>query len=350
MKVLVYGEFSGYGKSIAKGLSDNGIQSDVFSVIGDGWKDIQGDFSIRNGNKAAKLLQLLKFIPRILSYDHILVVNPIFMDFKYLGPLILFLARMKGIKLHLLCCGDDYEFVKQGKAGRLGEWPYIDIELPSKQYYSTFSDRIIHRLVARSVVNIIPTMYDYAEAWRLSNYSCKVRSTVPLACDGEPIECIKITKNKLTIMHGINRPGFKGSEKIINALNRLKSEYPNRVNIVLPEKLPLVEYLKVMKDVDIAIDQTKGNSYGMNAIYSMFNGQIVLAPANKKFDGDVGIKNNPLVKIFNCESNIYNNLEDLIKKENSELDKIKVKSISYACELHSPKVVASKLLKIICDN
>lgn len=347
MKVLVYGEYSGYGKSLAKGFNELGYHAEVLSFGGDGFKKIKGDISFHDENKFIKLFKFIALIPRILSFDNIIVLNPSFFGLKYLGPIVILLAKIKGIRINLLACGDDVEFIKQGKLGNLGSWPYIDTQFPDVKYYTRLTELFVHKIVANVSYRVIPVMYDYQKAWSLSKYKNKVVSTIPLACDGMLINLkTKVFGEKIRIMHGINREDFKGTRKIILALNKIKSEYINDVEVLLPEKLPFEEYMKLLESVDISIDQTKGNSYGMNAIYGLLSGHVVLAPANDFFKKDLCISNCPIIPIINDENDIYVNLKWLIENR-EKLDEIKRHGQEYALMMHAPKIVAEKMSKYL---
>ena len=343
--VLIYGEYSGYGKSLVKGFKELGYQSDVLSFSGDGFKKINDGLKLKGNSKFRKMLSLIKLIPKILSYENILVVNPDFFRLKFLGPLILFLLKIKNKNIILLCCGDDVEFIKQGIEGKIVNWPYCDISLPSKDYFNKRQDIIINYLIASLSSKIIPVMYDYKKAWSYSKFSHKLTETIPLACDGE-IKTIQENNNKIIIMHGINREGFKGSNVIKKALLNIKNKYNNEVEIIFPEKLPLTEYLEIMNNVDVAIDQTKGNSYGMNAIYSMLAGHIVLAPSNIYFKNDLNIQNSPIVSIENNENSIFVALEKILD-ERYKIKELKLKTQEYAIKIHSPKTIALKIDKYL---
>ncbi|MEQ5045020.1 hypothetical protein ABN117_17905 [Providencia manganoxydans] len=346
--VLIYGEYSGYGKSLAKGFNDLGYNAEVLSFSGDGFKQLKSGLILHGNNKLTKLLSLIKLLPKILKYKNILVMNPEFFNFKLLGPLILLLFKATNKNIILLCCGDDVEFIKRGKSGEVPNWPYIDIPLPKKKYYSRKVDLFINYIVASSANKIIPVMYDYSKAWRLSKFSHKVTETIPLACDGnvQEIPFKNFNNEKIVIMHGINREGFKGTQVIKKALSEIEKKYNSQVKIILPEKLPLTEYLKVMESADIAIDQTKGNSYGMNAIYSMFAGHIVLAPANDNFIDDLKLTNCPILSISNNPESIFNALENLITK-NEIIYYLKKETQQYSEKIHSCKQVATQFEKYI---
>lgn len=342
--VLIYGEFSGYGKSLVKGFRQLGYNADVLNFTGDGFKKIKGDINLSGNSKVKKLISLITLIPKILRYKNILIMNPAFLNINLLGPLILILLKLRRTNIILLCCGDDVEFIKSGSKGIIKNWPYSDIPLPYKNYYSKKSDIFIHHLTALFSKKIIPVMYDYAYAWRLSKYKSKVTKTIPLACDGVAIDHVS-EKNKdtpVTIMHGINREGFKGSDVIKKALEIIKKKYGESVNILYPEKLPFDIYMEMIKNVDISIDQTKGNSYGMNAIYSMLAGHIVLAPANDEFINDLGIDDCPIITINNTPEKIVEKIE-LILNNRQNIKLLKEKNIEFAKKMHDPIKIASMI-------
>ncbi|MEI9533250.1 hypothetical protein [Moellerella wisconsensis] len=344
--ILIYGEYSGYGKSLVNGFKELGYDAEVLNFFGDGFKQIKGGLSLEGKNKIEKSVSLIKLLPKILKYKNILIMNPEFFNLKFLGPLILVLLKITNKKIILLCCGDDVEFIKYGKKGMIPNWPYIDTPLPKNKYYQRKVDIIINYIVASSAKKIIPVMYDYYKAWSLSNFSSKLTQTIPLACDGEikTINEKSFKTEKIVIMHGINREGFKGSQIIKQALSKIEKKYSDKVEIIFPEKLPLIEYLKIMDKVDISIDQTKSNSYGMNAIYSMFAGHVVLAPANSYFKKNLSIVDCPIIPIENNIDSIYEKLSFLINNYHL-INKLKKETQSYAINNHSPLFIAEKIAK-----
>ncbi|MEY0008296.1 hypothetical protein [Providencia rettgeri] len=342
--VLIYGEYSGYGKSLAKGFRKLGYRSEVLSFSGDGFKKINSGLQLHGNNKLKKLISLIKLIPEILSYKNIIVMNPDFFKLRFLGPLMLLLFKITGKNLLLLCCGDDVEFIRQGKKGNIENWPYADIPLPSKKYFSRKRDLVMNYLVANYAYKIIPVMYDYHKAWSYSKFKEKLVNSIPLACDGEIKKINKkdFNKEKIVIMHGINREGFKGSKEIKLALAQIKEEYRDNIEVILPERLPLNEYLRIMEEVDISIDQAKGNSYGMNAIYSMFSGHIVLAPANSHFTNNLNLSSCPVISIENNKNSIVYALKKIILNH-SDIFNLKVATQNYAIQVHSSDAVAHKI-------
>lgn len=347
-RVLVYGEFSGYGKSLREGFLELGCDADVFSFNGDGWKSINSNLQLSGKNKFYKFFDFIRLIPTFFNYDLILIMNPRFVSMRFLGPFMLLFWRIFNKKIALLCCGDDSEYIRRGKDGSLKRWLYDGVSFPKKNYYSSFWDVFVHKCVANAAHVIIPTMSDYAMAWELSAFRHKVSDVIPLACDGLVAEIKKTDINSIKIMHGINRPDVKGTAIIKKALDVVKSEFGEKIEIFYPEKLPFTEYLALMKSIDISIDQTKCSSYGMNAIYSMYAGHVVVTPADDDCLRYFNIKRSPLISIENDEINIASVIRNLIKNASS-LDRIKIETQQYAIKMHSPQNIAAKILKLLIE-
>ena len=346
MRVLIYGEFSGYGESLARGFKTNGWEAEVFSPNGDSFKEIDSALRLTSRFSLIKIFQLMCLIPTFCNFDKILITNPSFFSiFKGAGiiPLLIFLVLKKD--LYLICCGDDVEYVKSGENGTVKKYIYSGVKYPKKKYFSRRLDVLVNHLCASYAKKIIPVMYDYEIAWKNSIFFEKLTKTIPLACFVEPKPRVKpVDYNCINILHGVNRPSVKGTDKIISALDKLKKEFSNIV-IHCPVRLKKQDYLSLFDKIDIAIDQSKGHSYGMNAIYSMMYGHIVLAPADENFNSSFGIHDNPIIAIEYDEDYIYEQLKKLIISRN--LDQLKMATQEFAFKHHDCNKVALQFMALM---
>lgn len=353
LKFLIYGEYSALGKSLAKGFNELGHYSKVFSPFGgDGFKNIDSDYILnKKDSLITKNLKLLRLIPCFLKFDIILILNPVFFRFIYLGPLIILLFKIFRKKIILVCCGDDVEYIRSGEKGLIGPWMYDAIALPKKLYFKRMIDKVENNIVASSANFIVPVMYDYAEAWRLSPYKNKVTKTIPLACDGVSKSNNDMCSDKINITHGITRADVKGTPTILNALEIIKNKYINRVEINVIERMPYKEYLVLLEKTDILIDQCKSNSYGMNAIYGMLDSKIVLTAFNTNAQKEINVNGkHPIIPIKNDVADIVEKLESLLAMDKNHLADIKRQSKSYAEKLHSPKAIASQYISLLISD
>ncbi|MGU5623148.1 hypothetical protein ACV1CY_07410 [Aeromonas caviae] len=346
MKILIYGEYSGYGESLSKGFEELGYHAEVFSPNGDGFKEIESSLKLKSKKAIFKLFELWCLIPRLSRFDKIIIMNPSFFSiFKGFGllPLLFFVAMKKD--LYLLCCGDDVEYIRAGDKELIAKYVYESVSYPKRKYFGRKLDFFVNYLCAKYSKFIIPVMYDYEVGWKSSKFREKVTKVIPLACYFDPEYISKTTNYKeINILHGINRPQVKGSSVIIRALNRISDEFDN-VKVHLPERISQKDYFKIFKDVDIAIDQCKCHGYGMNAIYSMMHGHIVLAPADDLYNRSLDLSDNPVVSIEFDEEVIYSKLKMLLNRR--DLDEIKQRTKKFANDIHQSKKVSAMLLSYI---
>ena len=84
-------------------------------------------------------------------------------------------------------------------------------------------------------------------------------------------------QGRVRILHSSTDRGAKGSEIIIQNLQKLKKEYGERIDIILVEHLPNREALQVYAQADLAIDQILIGWYGGFAVEMMKMGKPVMA-------------------------------------------------------------------------
>lgn len=110
-----------------------------------------------------------------------------------------------------------------------------------------------------------------------SLYNNKV-NPMPLPVDISEIPWIptRSTTNKVRIVHTPSRSGFKGTAEVLRAIELLKLK-TNDFSFNIISGLPFHEYVKVIGDADIIIDQVWSQSAGMNALWLLGMGKIVLS-------------------------------------------------------------------------
>ena len=141
----------------------------------------------------------------------------------------------------------------------------------------------------------------------------KVNRAIPLPITIEDKIVIKpCVGRKIIIFHGITRPEFKGTQFILEAMNRLKEEMPERVECISRGGMPYDEYVRLFDRIDILVDQTYGNGWGMNAIMGAMKGKCVLTPCGKENAENMGIPDIPFIKISPDSEQIYASLKELV--------------------------------------
>jgi len=149
---------------------------------------------------------------------------------------------------------------------------------------------------------------------------------------------------KIVIYHSSNRPVFKGSKFINEALEIIQERYPEDVEVINASFLPLEEYLSAINRTHILIDQCRSYSYAMNALYSLAKGKVVLSGCEEECVKEWGIEDSPVVNIRPNVDDIVNKLEYLILNRDLIL-KLSLESRKFVEQNHNHVDTAQKFLK-----
>lgn len=362
MKILIIGEFSAFAKHLKNGFKKLG--HDVCIVQnGDGWKkisydvdDIHYQFSSWHlfGRQIPGTVRIS--YPRINRYiqqrleerfpvgpDLIVVTNYEFISnssysagvkLKYLESCL-----QKGAKLIMMVCGGDpsqyYAFPEYYKM--LG----IKKSLFDKRY----------DFLLRHANNIVPTIYSYYYSVKLycekfGYPEAHVGHAIPLPMTLEKYEIHPCTENKIVVFHGVNRPISKGTPLIKRAMDRIQQDYPDRVQCICKGGIPYDEYVKLFDNVDILIDQTYHNGWGVNAAIGAMKGKCILAPCGPENCENMGISNIPFVRIGPNSDQIYDTLKSLILNP-EKIDLLKKESREFIEQYCECSIVARQYLQSV---
>ena len=141
--------------------------------------------------------------------------------------------------------------------------------------------------IADEVDGIIPTNFEYEISYK--GHESITFNTSPIN-----INKIKFFENiingKLLIFHGLNRYGLRGTRHVEEAFKLIEKKYPNKFELIIDGNMPLEKYLNILKRANIVIDQTYGHSIGMNGLYALALGKVVLGGSEPEALESLGIK------------------------------------------------------------
>ncbi len=198
---------------------------------------------------------------------------------------------------------------------------------------------------------VIPTSYEYSESYIQAKVANKVLPALPTPINLEHIKFAENkVKNKIVIFHGINRVGFKGTHIIKPALEIIEKKYPNKVKIIINDRMPYKQYIEAVKVTNIVIDQTFNAGLSMNALISMAMGKVV-------FCGDVS----KTLDLYNIKEksptiSIKPSIKDIVDKISYLIDQdIEIKFLGYTSREFVKKyfdhvTVAKQYLKVWNQN
>ncbi len=315
MKVAFVGEYSGFHLELARGLWKLGHEAHVFAS-GDDFKKIESTH--RWLGPSANYRQLAKNLffdqPRRLkatlrSYDLVQFVNPDFvlapnhLSAAYLGYLAREVGDSRAIKsLAVVGCEARVLPVMQ----RLSSSPCAGClgDLQRSTCHYAEQNRVARaEMLERFVDHIVPFgSPSYAAAYA---HSAKNRAPImfPLDLERTPYRP-NVLKQRVVVLHGLNRPGFKGTPHIAAVFSRLAERYPGRFEFLLPDRLPFDEYMELVRRANVIVDQMHGDALGMNSLYSLATGKVLMTCHDRSADiGGVRLGDSPALH-FASEENL----------------------------------------------
>lgn len=169
---------------------------------------------------------------------------------------------------------------------------------------------------------------------------------VPLRVDINKFQADIINNNKPIIVHAPSRRSTKGTEEILNALKKVKSDY----ELVIVEGKTQREAIEIYKHADIIIDQISIGTYGVFAIEGMALGKPVITYIDDKLQATFP-KELPIISA-NFE-NLNSIIDELICNK-EQLEDIGNCGRKYVERFHDNVKVTEYLKQIyegrVCDN
>ena len=353
MKVLLLGDVSGVHKNLQYGLFECGVVDTTLATNGDGFKEINGDIKLPSLksfsiiNKLRYRLKLIEILSNIKGYDVIQLGGPSVMPFPIFPyKRILSILKKNNGKVFLSAYGSD-SFYWRNARKRLAYGPFdeaIKYDLNGKEPKQAFDKSFsFNNYIANNVEGIIPVAYEYEIAYKGHP---NLRKLIPQPLDTSKLKQpnYNLENYPIKILHGVTRYGLKGTRHIEKAFKRLNETFSNKAEFIIHNKLSLNDYLKMLRQVSIIVDQCYSQSYGMNALFAMAMGKVVLSGSEPEAMKSLKVENCPVVNIKPDSEFIYHTLAELISKENriKELSDI---SREYVINNHDAPKIANLYLE-----
>lgn len=354
MKILLLGDFSSLHKNLKEGLVELGHEVHVASS-GDGWKKISSDYNIGRSKKGIfgsieKAVNLVNVVPKLSGYDIVQFISPVIfpMNFGLNKKIVDFIFRNNG-KIFLVGAGatnhNSYiaDFLQHGYKN-----PQLYQAILSSYGGSLWSQgnqgREYNEYFHGKINGYIPIMYEYAQGYRNIDHE-KLTNTIPIPIDIRKTVYEKnYAKDKVVFFHGLNREADKGTSLIRSAMENLKQRYPKDVDIVLDGRMPLDQYLNFLKCVNCVVDQAYALSYGVNAVFNMALGRIVIGGGHVECLEEFSLKKSPMIPIEPSVKDIVVKLEGLLDSR-SRFEELGYNSRLYVEKNHESIMIAKSYLQ-----
>ena len=336
MKILLFGEYSGLFNSLKEGFCALGNEVYLASN-GDGFKNFPSDFrwdmNIKGklGN-AVGIANVFTHLKKLSGFDVVLVISTYPLFKRYFNELIFdFLVKNNG-KVYLSGAGltpISFDYWNNNKESKYYNYTQAEIEWAKKYnkkfgLHNNISLKESEYKIFDKITGYIPIMYEYAEPYKKSE---KFLKTIPIPINVSKFQYLENkVKDKVVFFHGLSR-FCKGGDFIINAFDKLKSKYSNDAEFISIGGLPFEEYISLLRKTNVVLDDVNAYSLGMNGLFSMAQGKIVMGGAE-----DVSIKE--LNYSFLPAINLKRDVNQIIHSIEQVLDnKSKIEEMGYQSRL-----------------
>lgn len=348
MKILLIGEYSGVHNNLKRGLTALGHNVKL-AADGDGFKKFGYDFRLAPYNgffvgKIKNVVYVLRNIRMFMGYDVIQFINPFSIPYYYSFFFVTFIFFKFNKRSVYYVCGTDPAFL--AAKDKFKYFPFDDPRHEDYPKYNLFA-LLYYHLFIRQVDIFVPAMYTYAVGyWNKS----KLSKPIPFPGSYLNIKEVMPVGNKVRILFGISRKGFKGVDYILSALKLVETYYSDRCEILIVEKLPFSQYVNLLSESDILIDQCKTYDYGMNALFALEFGCIVLSGSEVESQEYLKMESCPVFNIRPDVQEIFSCLQDLIEKRNDEIFLLKKKSQEFAQKWHDLETISKNFIQVYTNE
>lgn len=374
MKILFVGEFSGLHNNLSDALKEMGHSTNI-AATGDGYKHFPYDiyFAHQIGKDNSLYKTIFKLNTKLQFYqnkrifqnnDVVQLINPIFHvpDLILLNIFSFSLLRKYNKSIYLGAFGDDYFWIKACLEG-LFRYNMISENIsrysPDEHLFdaiqTSFSKpaKQLNEYIASNVNGIIAGAFEYFQPYKTSCYSnktCYIPFPINISkFDYQP----NIVKNgKIRILLGMQkgRQCWKGTNVLLSILNKIREKYPSDFELITPESLPYIEYIKLYKTSNVVIDQLYSYSPAINALNALASGKIVLGGGEPEAYNLLNEDGNfPIINLIPDSKKIEKAITELLEsRQNFEM--MGEQGRKYVEKHHDHRNIAQKYLEYWKNN
>ena len=342
MKILLIGEASFLHNTLKKGLVERGHRVTTMSD-GNGWHDAPRDIDLRRDGRWGKLgglrvvWQLLRHLPQLCGNDVVQIHNYQFVPLMYRwNTLLLRFLKLTNRRVVKGCFGDDPQIFRRQAQGVPA---YSDTcwsgQLQNAELHRDRIAEVVEHGAEASWCKtthmadaLVACLYEYWLDYNEPPYAAKLHY-IPLPmeceemvrwCDGEMVKCVgndtlspshpndsqlptNLTTSPphhLTILIGLQpkRDFMKGAMKIAAFVEEVARRHPGKVQIKYVEGVPYDEYMHLLAEADVLVDQLYSYTPSMNSLAAMARGTVVIGGGEEEYYGFIGEKTlRPIINV-----------------------------------------------------
>ena len=370
MKILLIGEASFLHNTLKKGLVERGHRVTTMSD-GNGWHDAPRDIDLRRDGRWGKLgglrvvWQLLRHLPQLCGNDVVQIHNYQFVPLMYRwNTLLLRFLKLTNRRVVKGCFGDDPQiFRRQAQGVPAYSDTYWSGQLQNAdQHRDRIAEVIEHgaeaswRKTTHMADALVACLYEYWLDYNEPPYAEKLHY-IPLPieceemvrwCDGEMVKCVgnDAPSHPLTILIGLQpkRDFMKGAMKIATFVEEVARRHPGKMQIKYVEGVPYDEYMHLLAEADVLVDQLYSYTPSMNSLAAMARGTVVIGGGEEEYYEFIG--EDTLRPIINVRPDVPDE-ENITAIERAlftdgMLERMAQESIQFVHKYHDYRLVAKQ--------
>lgn len=380
MKILLIGEASFLHNTLKKGLVERGHRVTTMSD-GNGWHDAPRDIDLRRDWRWGKLgglrvvWQLLRHLPQLCGNDVVQIHNYQFVPLMYRwNTLLLRFLKLTNRRVVKGCFGDDPQiFRRQAQGVPAYSDTYWSGQLQNAdQHRDRIAEVVEHgaeaswRKTTRMADALVACLYEYWLDYNEPPYAAKLHYIpLPIECE-EMVRCVgndtpspshpndsqlptNLTTSPphpLTLLIGLQpkRDFMKGAMKIAAFVEEVARRHPGKMQIKYVEGVPYDEYMHLLAEADVLVDQLYSYTPSMNSLAAMARGTVVIGGGEEEYYEFIG--EDTLRPIINVRPDVPDE-ENIAAIERAlftdgMLERMAQESIQFVHKYHDYRLVAKQ--------
>ena len=344
MRILLFGEYSGFFNCLKDGLKALGHDVFLVSQNGDGIKNFPSDFKWEGkhytqwqkaGIGALYLTGNLMNNRHLLrDYDVVLLIAPNEVSYRaWLNKIPYKYIRKHNKTVYLSGAGITAHLFEYWYHSNEKYKSYMEGYLIDDANFFYKDNKTIYKWeqeLMEMVDGYIPIWYEYYMPFK--NYP-KCMDIVRIPVNINKFEYKPNTvKGKVVFYHG-SRYECKGTRFIKAAFEKMQKSYSDKGEFICAGMLPFDEYMHLVERTNVIVDDANSYSIAMNGLFSMLKGKLIMGGAEPVANAMYGYKYNPVFNICPDVDQICDTIIDIINRKD-EIEAIGQKGRRFVEEYH----------------
>ena len=368
MRILLIGEASFLHNTLKQGLTERGNRVVTMSD-GNGWHDAPRDIDLRRDLRWGKLggikvvWQLLRHFKSLCGNDIVQIHNYQFVPLKG-GWNVALLRFLKLVNRRVVkgCYGDDPQIFRRqaegvpaysdtfwhGMAQNMAANRERIAEVTSPSAFRAW------RKTSRMADALVPCLYEYWLDYNEPPFAGKVHYIgLPVVLLGPSEVRQKGGGSVIRVLVGLQpeREFMKGARKIAAFVEEVARRHAGKVSVEYVEGVPYGEYMRMLAEADVLVDQLYSYTPSMNSLAAMARGTVVIGGGEEDYYRFIGEgRMRPIINV-SPEKSDEDNVAAIERAFFGDgiLTRLSRESVAFVAKYHDYRLIASQYERLYSE-